>query len=96
VNLWMWINDLFKMVGIAPVKKRMGYGYAYMIGTLLEGVYMWFSIEKEPPMTRFLAEQLARSHWFSIDRARRDLGYQPRLSTSEGLERLAQWLLQQD
>jgi nucleoside-diphosphate-sugar epimerase len=54
---------------------------------------MWFSIEKEPKMTRFLAEQLAKSHWFSIDKARRDLGYTPRVSTTEGLERVAEWLL---
>jgi len=49
-------------------------------------------VEKEPRMTRFLAEQLAKSHWFSIDRARRDLGYAPRVSTSEGLERVVEWL----
>lgn len=88
VNLWGWINDLFGRLGIAPVRRRIGLRQAYMAGALLEGIYMWFSIEKEPPMTRFLAEQLARSHWFSIDRARRDLGYVPRISTAEGLNRL--------
>jgi len=39
-------------------------------------------------MTRFLAAQLARSHYFDITKARRDLGYSPRVSTAEGLERL--------
>jgi nucleoside-diphosphate-sugar epimerase len=39
-------------------------------------------------MTRFLAEQLAKSHWFSIARAREDFGFQPRISTDEGIERL--------
>jgi nucleoside-diphosphate-sugar epimerase len=43
-------------------------------------------------MTRFLAEQLARSHWFSIKKARRDLGYKPRISTAEGLDRLVAWI----
>jgi len=92
VNLWNWINDLFARLGIEPVKKRIGFSAAYAIGTLLEGIYMWFSMAKEPGMTRFLAEQLARSHWFSIEKARRDLGYAPRISTAEGLERLVQWL----
>jgi len=92
VNLWHWINDLFARLGIAPVRKKIGFGSAYAVGTLLEGIYMWFSMEKEPRMTRFLAEQLAKSHWFSIDRARRDLGYAPRVSTTEGLERVVEWL----
>jgi nucleoside-diphosphate-sugar epimerase len=88
VNLWNWINGLLERIGIEPVKKRVGFGAAYAAGTLLEGIYMWFNLEREPRMTRFLAEQLAKSHWFSIDRARRDLGYVPRVSTSEGLDRV--------
>ncbi len=92
VNLWNWINDLFGRLGIKPVKKKIGFGSAYLVGTLLEGIYIWFRLEKEPRMTRFLAEQLARSHWFSIDRARRDLGYTPKVSTPEGLERVVEWL----
>ena len=92
VCLWPWINNLFARLNIAPVRKKMSSGSAYMIGTLFEGLYMWFNIEKEPPMTRFLAEQLAKSHWFSIDRARRDLGFEPRISTAEGMDRLVRWL----
>ncbi|MFC1827142.1 NAD-dependent epimerase/dehydratase family protein [Thermodesulfobacteriota bacterium] len=92
VILWNWINDLFRKLNIEPVKKKINAGPAYLIGTLLEGIYMWFGLDKEPPMTRFLSEQLARSHWFSIDKARHDLGYEPRVSTSEGLERVVKWL----
>lgn len=92
VNLWDWINDLFERLDIIPVKKKIGFNTAYIAGTLLEGIYMWFSMAKEPRMTRFLAEQLARSHWFSIERARRDLHYKPRISTLEGIEKVVQWL----
>ena len=92
VNLWNWINDLFQRLNIEPVKKKINAKPAYMIGTLLEGIHMWFSLEKEPKMTRFLAEQLAKSHWFSIDRARHDFGYEPRVSTEEGMDRLVHWL----
>jgi 2-alkyl-3-oxoalkanoate reductase len=92
VNLWQWINGLFGRLGIPPVTKKIGYGTAYGIGTLMEGIYMWFSMTKEPRMTRFLAEQLARSHWFSIEKAKRDFGYRPRISTSEGVERVVEWI----
>ena len=92
VNLWHWINTLFVRLNITPVKKKISFGTAYAAGTLLEGIYMWFSMAKEPRMTRFLAEQLAKSHWFSIKKARRDLGYKPRVSTAEGLDRLVAWI----
>jgi len=42
----------------------------------------------EPPMTRFLAEQLATAHWYSMEPARRDFGYAPKVSMAEGMERL--------
>jgi nucleoside-diphosphate-sugar epimerase len=45
-------------------------------------------------MTRFLAAQLATSHWFDISAARRDLGYRPRVPTAEGMQRLGKWLSQ--
>ena len=43
-------------------------------------------------MTRFLADAVAKSHWFDISAAKRDLGYSPTISTQEGLRRLAEWL----
>jgi nucleoside-diphosphate-sugar epimerase len=43
----------------------------------------------EPPLTRFVAEELTLPHWFDLGRARRDLGYQPLVSMAEGLERLS-------
>jgi len=43
-------------------------------------------------MTRFLALQLSTSHYFDIRRAREDLGYQPRISTEDGMRRLADQL----
>ena len=40
-------------------------------------------------MTRFLAAQLARCHYFDIHHAREDFGYRPRISIEEGMQRLA-------
>lgn len=43
----------------------------------------------EPPMTKFLAEQLSTAHWFDQRRTRRVLDWIPRVSVDEGLEKLA-------
>jgi nucleoside-diphosphate-sugar epimerase len=92
VNLWDWINDLFTAMDIDRVKRSVSFPLAYRIGGLLEAVHKISRSVKEPRMTRFLAEQLAKSHYFSIDNARRDLGYAPVISTSEGLRRTVSWL----
>jgi len=88
VNLWQWIGELFSRLDIAPVRIKIPYPMAYGIGALLESAYGLARCRQEPPMTRFLAQQLAKSHYFSIARARDDLGYQPLVSTAEGMERL--------
>jgi nucleoside-diphosphate-sugar epimerase len=43
-------------------------------------------------MTRFLAAQLATDHYFDITAARRNLRYEPEVSTAEGMRRLGTWL----
>lgn len=92
VELWQWINDLFRHLQIAPVSQRVSRKTAYLAGLLLEAFHTVFCPAKEPKMTRFLAEQLSRSHFFSHARAERDFGYRPVVSLEEGQRRLLSWL----
>ena len=39
-------------------------------------------------MTRFVASELAKDHWFDISAARRDLGYEPRVTMEQGTREL--------
>jgi nucleoside-diphosphate-sugar epimerase len=88
VVLWNWIHQLLVSLGIDPVTKSIPYGMAKNLGSLLEGVYRVFGLTGEPRMTRFLAGQLATSHYFDISRARRDFNYEVRVSPEEGMKRL--------
>lgn len=88
VNLWQWINELFEKMGISPVKRKIPFLIAYGMGGMLEKIHGVVAPTKEPLMTRFLAEQLAKSHFFSIAQAKKDLGYTPLISTKEGMRRL--------
>ena len=45
----------------------------------------------DPPMTTFLAEQLATAHWFDQRETRRVLGWEPTVGLDEGFHRLAAW-----
>lgn len=88
VNLWDWLNDLFKEIGVPELDSSISFPLAYSIGACLEVGYAILKRQDEPPMTRFVAEQLAKSHYFSIANAQKDLGYVPLVSTEEGLKRL--------
>jgi len=92
VPLWEMVDDILRAAGKNPVKGRVSPTAAWMAGALLEGIYKLFKLPDEPFMTRFGATELSTSHWFDISAARRDLGYEPRISTEEGLKRLARWL----
>ena len=63
---------------------------------MMEFFYRTFRLRGEPPMTRFLADAVAKSHWFDISAAKTDLGYKPRVPMEEGLRRLEDWLKTSD
>lgn len=94
VVLWDWLNELLSKVGAAQVTKRISLRSASLAGAVLEALGGLLGLEREPPMTRFVANQLAKSHYFDISAAKRDLGYQPRVSLAQGMERLVEWLRQ--
>lgn len=88
VVLWDFIDQILAGVGAPKIQKRVSYATARRVGAALEALWWLAGREQEPPMTRFVAAQLATSHWFQIDRARKDLGWEPSISTQEGLQRL--------
>ncbi len=92
ISKWQMANAFLNAAGLPPVKGHVSAKVAYAAGYFFETVYKALRIEKEPPMTRFAARELATSHWFDITRAKKDLGYYPKISTQEGLKRLAQYL----
>lgn len=87
VLAWAFIERLLEGAGAPQIRRRISYRTAAFAGGLLEGVHRLFGLETEPKMTRFVAAQLATSHWFRIDAARRDLGYEPKFSLDEALAR---------
>ena len=90
VNCWQWMNEILDIAGIPAIKKKISLKAAWRLGASLETVYRLTGIQREPPMTRFLAAQLATSHYFDIGRAQRDFGYSPTVSIDEGMRRLAE------
>lgn len=89
VKLWDFTNTLMVGIGLSPVTKKVPVGLAYGIGHLMEIIFTLFRIKKiEPPMTRFVALQLGKSHYFSHKNAMADFGHEEMVSTEEGLQLL--------
>jgi len=86
------INAWLKANGFPPETRHLPLGLAKFIGDVLETVYSTLRIQSEPPLSRFVVEQMSTAHWFNIDAARRDLGYSAKVSTTEGLVRLSEYM----
>lgn len=82
------INGLLAAVGAPLVEKTLPFRLAYTAGAVCEGLWTALPLRGEPPMTRFLAEQLVTAHWYDMGPARRDFGYRPVVGFDEGLARV--------
>ena len=90
VNCWHWIDEVLAMHGLPKVKRSVPFSVAWVLGWALEGVYKYCRLQGEPVMTRFLAAQLAVTHFLNISRAKRDFDYTPEISMEVGMRRLAE------
>ena len=94
VLLWEFVNLILERMHIRRATRKIPLPVARAVGATLEIVHSALHLEAEPRVTRFLAIQLARSHYFNISRAKQDLGYTPRVPTAQGLDRLIEYMEQ--
>lgn len=80
------LHGMCHAAGVPTPTWRIPASVAREAGGLVESVWRG---PDEPPMTRFLAEQLSTAHWFDQRRTRRDLEWAPAVSLDEGFRRLA-------
>lgn len=92
VPLWEMVNRIINAAGYPPVTRGIPPKIAYAVGAMCERLWTYFPLPGEPPITRFVARELATAHWFNIDAACRELGYAPEVSLTDGLVRLREWL----
>ncbi len=91
IPIWDLVDQILAAAGLPPIVKSVPSWAAYAAGAFCEGIYQVTGRKEEPPITRFVARELATAHWFNLDAARRDLGYNPVVTTEEGMRRLSAW-----
>jgi nucleoside-diphosphate-sugar epimerase len=85
------INSMLAADGVEPVNKTIPLWLATVVGFLCEKAWKFFNLKNEPPITPWVAKEMATAHWFDISAAKKDLNYQPRISVDEGMKRLKEF-----
>lgn len=83
------VASICRAAGVEPPRRLVPLPIAWAAGAAVEGTWSAMRLTSDPPMTRFLAAQLATAHWFDQRRTRELLDWAPRVSLVEGFRRLA-------
>jgi nucleoside-diphosphate-sugar epimerase len=92
VALWDWIGRVLDAAGAPRPHRRLSAAAAYRVGAVLEAVWRLTRLGGEPPMTRFVAQQLALDHTYSIAPAERDFGYRERHDLEACTQSVLAWV----
>jgi nucleoside-diphosphate-sugar epimerase len=95
VVLWEWLNELLDALDLPGITRSLSFPMARLAGLLMETAWSILPAPGDPPLTRALATVLARSHWYDLEPARRDLGYRVRVPMEESTRRTIRWLAEQ-
>ncbi|MCP3975718.1 MAG: NAD-dependent epimerase/dehydratase family protein [bacterium] len=85
------LNRIVAAAGLPSPTLKVPAPVAKIGGRLVESWWDRRHREDDPPMTGFLAEQLATAHWFDQREARLALRWEPQVDLAEGFRRLEAW-----
>ena len=85
------ISRIVTAAGYRPPRLRVPKRAARVGGLVAERVWDRADRDDEPPITSFLAEQLATAHWFDQRDTQTALQWEPAVSLDEGFVRLGEW-----
>ncbi|MDR1310067.1 MAG: NAD-dependent epimerase/dehydratase family protein [Deltaproteobacteria bacterium] len=84
------IGRLLMAVNAPPPRARIPINVGKGVARIAEWFWQALDLSGEPPLTSFVVTQMSTSHWSDLGKAKRLLGYEPKISVAEGLERLAE------
>ena len=85
---WDFVRKVVNRLGFPPIKYTVPKSLMYFIASIKEGIdnLKGGTLNTEDGLTRFAINYMCTHHYFSIEKARRDLGYNPAVSVAEGIE----------
>jgi sterol-4alpha-carboxylate 3-dehydrogenase (decarboxylating) len=87
-----FVADILAGLDLPAMKGSVPYSLAYAVAAIAEAwdTLKGGTLNAESGFTRFAVRYMCTHHYFSIAKARRDLGFAPRVSLAEGIRRTAE------
>lgn len=85
------LERVCRAAGVPPPRRRLPVPLGLGAGTVVDALWAATGRRDQPPLTRFLVEQLSTAHWFDQRRTRALLGWTPAVGLEEGFARLGSW-----
>jgi len=79
------IGDLLATRGVKAGDKSVSFGVAWMLAGTMGFFWKLFNLKGEPPITRQMLRMIGKPFTLDIGKARRELGYAPRVSWKQGI-----------
>jgi nucleoside-diphosphate-sugar epimerase len=90
------LHAIAREVGASPPRLHLPYHALYAAGYAAERLAKLTPAWRRPPITRLGVAFLGTDNRYRIDKARRDLGYTPRVDLDEGVRLTARWYRERD
>jgi nucleoside-diphosphate-sugar epimerase len=96
MGFWEFVERMLARLRLPPIRGRVPFSIAYAVAAAYEAAdtLRGGTLHSENGLSRFAIRYMCTHHYFSIARARRDLGYAPAVSIADGIERTARHLEQ--
>ncbi|MGH8186795.1 MAG: NAD-dependent epimerase/dehydratase family protein, partial [Steroidobacteraceae bacterium] len=83
-----FLTELLATRQLSPPDKSISGGLARSMAAVIETIWRMAGAKSEPPLTRLAASMMSRDCTIRIDKARRELGYEPVISRACGIAAL--------
>lgn len=88
-----FLSKILDAIGVQWTPKfTIPYSVAYGAAYAMETLFRIVNSRNPPVLTRFAVAALAGSRSYSIEKAKREIGYKPIVNMDEGLNQLADWI----
>jgi len=95
---YITLNELASAIasefGVQPPKIHLPYKPFEVIAAFVEWLYAKLKFKKEPPIYRRRMAFFKKSRAFSIEKAKKILGYEPKVDLKTGIHLTAQWYIE--
>ena len=91
IQMWSMIEKLCERLDLKFPTQRLPYPFVDTVAGMMEFIYKILPGQPEPPLTRYSVAMISISTTLDISAAKKDLGYQPRVSIEEGFEEFVKW-----